>query len=263
MSTMIKSLTKSLVLSSPYTREKYLQKEFSKRSPSCKGIYKTFYDALLDAPSHKLSGYDHRVIAEFYRQRIDDFNPADYPVLFWLSRLLPEARFVFELGGSVGVGYYAYRRYIPFPERLRWVICEVPETVHFGDEIARERNETQLAFTDQREVNEDPDIYATFGALQYIEEPFAEIIGSLRAKPVHLLINRIPLCEETPFITLQNNGCWFSPYKVDNRTAFIESVEALGYQLEDKWEMNRPNNFLLAPGEPTPGYHGMYFRQKE
>jgi putative methyltransferase (TIGR04325 family) len=262
MSTMIKSITKSLVLSIPYTREKYLRKEFSKRSPSCKGVYKTFKDALFDAPRTKLSGYDHREIAEFYRPRIDDFNPSDYPVLFWLSRLLPGARSVFELGGSVGMGYYAYRRYIPFPEKLRWIICEVPETARLGEEIARERNEMQLAFTDQRQVAEDTDIYATFGTLQYIEEPFAEIIGKLRMKPAHLLINRVPLCDVTPFITLQNNGCWFSPYKVDNQAAFVESIEALGYELEDRWEMNRPNNFLLAPGEPTPSYHGMYFRLK-
>jgi putative methyltransferase (TIGR04325 family) len=260
MGSTIKSITKSLVLSIPYAREKYFQKQFAKSSPSCRGIYKSFAQAALDAPSDKLSGYDHRVISEFYKGRIDDLNPGDYPVLFWLSRLLPDAQLVFELGGSVGVGYYAYRRFLPFPPKLRWVICELPQAVRVGAEIARDRNESQLIFTEERQFFEEPDIYATFGALQYIEEPFAEIIQNLRTRPPHLLINRVPLSSGEAFITLQNNGCWFSPYKVENKSHFVESIESLDYELVDKWEMNRPNIFLLHRGDALPTYHGMYFR---
>ena len=260
MSGTIKSITKSLVLSIPYAREKYFQKEFSKRSPSCKGIYKSFADAAADAPGDKLSGYDHRVISEFYRTHLDELNPSDYPVLFWLTQLLPTARVVFELGGSVGVGYYAYCRFIPFPENLQWIICELPEAVRFGQEIALERNEKRLIFTDQRRVAGQLDIYATFGALQYIEEPFDRILAALHSRPKHILINRVPLTAGEAFITLQNNGLWFSPYKVDNRAEFVHSIEALNYELVDKWEMTRPNSFLLHFGDETPKYHGMYFR---
>jgi len=260
--TTIKSISKSLVLSIPYAREKYYQREFYKRSPSCKGIYKSFKQAAVNSPSDKLVGYDHRVISEFYREHIDEMNPADYPVLFWLSRLLPESQLVFELGGSVGVGYYGFRRYLPFPPQLRWVICEVPDAVRVGREIAQERGESRLAFTDQRQVDDDPDIYVSFGALQYIEDSFAQIIGELRAKPAHILLNRVPLSERDPFITLQNSGCWFSPYKVDNKSQFIRSIEALGYELVDKWEMTRPNIFLEQQEDGVPKYHGMYFRLK-
>jgi len=260
MSGTIKSITKSLVLSFPYAREKYFQNEFSKRSPSCKGLYKSFAEAAADAPGDKLSGYDHRVISEFYKTRIDELNPSDYPVLFWLSQLLPKARVVFELGGSVGIGYYAYRRFVPFPENLQWIICELPEAVRFGQEIALERNEKGLIFTDQRQVASYLDIYATFGALQYIEEPFDRIISDLFVKPAHILINRVPLTSGDAFITLQNNGLWFSPYKVDNRAEFVKSIEALDFELIDQWEMTRPNNFLFHFGDAPPNYHGMYFR---
>ena len=258
----IKSITKSLVLSIPYAREKYYQRQFEKRSPSCHGLYKSFAQAAHDSPGDKLSGYDHRVISEFYRQSIDAFNPGDYPVLFWLSQVLPQTRFVFELGGSIGLGYYGYHRYLKFPPELRWVICEVPEAVRVGREIALERHETALEFTEQREIDADPELYATFGALQYIEEPFAQIIGSLRRKPPHLLVNRVPLSDGDGFVTLQNNGCWFSPYKVDNKSHFIKSIVALGYEVIDQWDMSRPNNFLLHLEEGLPNYHGMYFRLK-
>ena len=160
------------------------------------------------------------------------------------------------------MGYYSYRKYLPFPPQLRWIICDTPETIQAGQKIARERNEGHLAFTDQRQVVEEPDIYATFGTLQYIEEPFAKIIGNLRAKPPHLLVNRVPFCEGDPFITLQNNGSWFSPYKVDNRLDFIKSISSLDYELVDQWEVNRPNPFLLPPEHVIPNYHGMYFRLK-
>ena len=259
----IKSITKSLVLSIPYAREKYFQKQFEKRSPSCHGLYRSFEEAAVHSPVDKLAGYDHRVIAEFCRQNLDTLNPADYPVLFWLSQILPKTRFVFELGGGAGGGYYSYRRYLAFPPQLQWVICEVPETARVGQEIALERQQPQLTFTDQREVANGPDLYATFGTLQYIEEPFAEIIGNLRRKPPHILINRVPLSEVDGFVTLQNNGCWFSPYKVDNKIQFFKSIEMLGYEVVDQWEMTRPNNFLSPPGDKVPSYHGAYFRLKD
>jgi putative methyltransferase (TIGR04325 family) len=258
----LRAIGKSLVLSIPYAREKYFQREFLRRSPSCKGIYGSFAQALADAPREKLAGYNHKVIPESYRERLDILNPADYPVLFWLSRLLPGAQLVFELGGSIGLGYYSYRKYLPFPPRLRWIICEVPETVRVGQEIARERNETQVSFTDQRQAAEDPDIYATFGTLQYIEEPFAGIIGNLRARPPHLLINRVPLCEGPVFITLQNNGLWVSPYKVEGKSGFIESIKALDYELVAEWQLDRSGGFLMLPGQAIPNYYGMYFRLK-
>jgi putative methyltransferase (TIGR04325 family) len=259
---LLKDVGKSLVLNIPSLRERYFQREFLNRAPCCKGSYPSFAGALAAAPAEKLSGYNHRSIAEFYKKSLGNFNPGDYPVLFWLARILPAAQLVFELGGSIGSGYYAYRRFLPFPPELRWIICDVPETVRLGKEIARERNENQLAFTDRREAAGNPDIYATFGTLQYIEEPFAQIIGQLNAKPPHLLINRVPFCEGPAFITLQNNGSWFSPYQVQNKSDFIQSITALGYELVDQWKVNRLDSFLLPLGQPMPSYHGIYFRLK-
>jgi len=92
---------------------------------------------------------------------------------------------------------------------------------------------------------------------------FAAIIAKLRARPPHILVNRVPMTEGPAFITLQNNSSWFSPYKVDNRPAFIASIVELGYDLVDEWKMDSPNIFLTEkPDEPKPRYCGMYFRLK-
>ncbi len=262
MKAELKSIAKDIVLSVPGARERYFQREFLKRSPSCKGAYETHAEASAHAPKGKLFGYDHDSIPEFYKTRIDDFNPGDYPVIFWLSRLLPMTKFVFELGGSIGMGFYAYSRYLPFPPDLRWVICEVAATVQTGRKVAKERNETRLSFTEDRMPNGAPDIYATFGTLQYIEEPFADILAKLPARPPHLLVGRVPFTEGKAYVTLQNNGGWFSPYSVRNRAAFLYMIESIGYELVDKWETQHPNSFLLHPGYEAPRYHGMYFRAK-
>ncbi len=260
MKAALKNLAREAVLRVPFARERYFQREFLKRSPSCMGAYSSFEEAGAHAPPAKLFGYNHPSIPEFYKASVDELNPGDYPVLFWLLRLLAETRYVFELGGSVGKGFYAYARYLPFPADLRWVICETPETVKLGREVAAGRKETRLNFTDDRANAGEPDVYATFGTLQYIEEPLASILGKLARRPPHVLVGRVPFVEKGSYVTLQNNGGWFSPYAIQNRPEFVASMEKLGYEVADKWETFHPNSFLLAPEVPVPRYHGIYFR---
>lgn len=263
MESLFKSLAKTAALNVSFTRTKMLQREFLRSTPSCRGIYESFAAAAAAAPPADLAGYDHVAIAGAYREKLDDFKYADYPVLFWLARLLPGTRVVFELGGSIGRGFYAYHRYLHFAPDLRWIVCDLPAMVQVGAEIARERQASQLSFTTEREVDQDPDIYATFGTLQYIEEPFSTIITRLRRRPPHLLVNRVPLTDGKAFITLQNNKSWFSPYKVDNRLAFIASLVDIGYELVDEWQMERPNAFFMEEQDiPDPHYCGMYLRLK-
>ena len=118
-------------------------------------------------------------------------------------------------------------------------------------ELAREKDERQLTFTDQRDEANGADLYFTCGALQYIEEPFAEILKALRARPRHLLINRVPLSGDPTFITLQNNGKWIVPYKVANETEFIEGITSLGYELVDHWKT--PRSLHLPHEQGTQG----------
>jgi putative methyltransferase (TIGR04325 family) len=263
MDPILKPLLKTAALNLPFARDKVLWRDFLRTTPSCLGVFPSFAAAKAAAPAAELPGYDDLSIAEVYQKRMDQFKAADYPVLFWMDKLLPQTRVIFELGGSVGRAFYPYSRYLDFAPGLRWIVCDLSSMVKLGIEIARERNVSQLTFTTERETEQNPDIYATFGTLQYIEEPFATIIAALRARPPHILVNRVPMTEGPGFITLQNNGSWFSPYKIDNRSVFIASIVELGYELGDEWEMDRPNIFLSQKrDEPKPAYCGMYFRLK-
>ncbi len=257
----LKSAIRETAALTPILRNKYFQWQFLRGTLTCKGIYPSFAEAMRESPGEKLAGYDHQEITDVCKTRLDQLNDADYPLLFWLRPLLAEASTLFDLGGNLGVAYYAYRLYLEIPPELRWTVCEVSETVRAGQKLAAEKGAGQLAFTDRREEAENCDIYLSCGALQYIEEPFAEIIGRLRAKPPHIFINRVPLTEGEGFITLQNSGAWTAPYQVANRERFTESIRALGYELTDSWKINRTLEVLMSPQHKTDFYHGMYFRK--
>ena len=158
--------------------------------------------------------------------------------------------------------FYAYRKYLSYPPRLHWTVCEVSETAVAGRALAKQKGENQLAFTDRREEAEGVDLYFSAGALQYIEEPLADILRQLKAPPRHLLVQRVPLTEGRAFITLQNNGAWIVPYRVSNAQEFVSSILALGYELVDHWRIPRSLDVIGDPGHRVENYRGMYFRRK-
>jgi putative methyltransferase (TIGR04325 family) len=259
---LAKTLVREVVRNTPFLQDRYFEWEFRRREQSFRGIYPSFTSAVLASPTGKLVGYDHSEVVTIDEEALEELNPADYPVLFWMAPLLAETKTVFDLGGNIGVAYYVYRRYLNFPPDLRWLVGEVPQTVAAAREFASSRGEERLAFTAERAEAEGAEIYFTSGALQYIEEPFAEMIGRLREKPRHLLINRVPLCAGPGFITLQNNGTWVVPYKIVNEAEFIASLTGLGYELVDHWRIHRSLQVLTSPEHFVENYQGMFLRRR-
>ncbi len=190
----------------------------------------------------------------------------DYPVMWWLARALGAgARRILDIGGSVGVHYYAYRSYIDMPEALNWRIFEVPAMVAIGQDFAAARGVTALSFTaDLQDALASPgiDIWISAGALQYMEDARpADLLKRCAAMPAHVLLNKIPLCEGDDFVTAQNigEGC-FAPVQVLNRRRFIHDVEVLGYTLKDHWQVYERSLYL--PGHPErsfASFSGFYF----
>ena len=120
-----------------------------------------------------------------------------------------------------------------------------------------------LLFTEDRSVAESADLYFTAGALQYIEEPFGEILGRLKQRPRHVILHRVPMQDGEQFVTLQNNGTWLAPYKVMNESALVAGVTALGYELVNQWPTFRNLQVLQHPFDRRAAYKGMYFRMRD
>ena len=219
-----------------------------------------FAEATAASPTGPLVGYNHSEVARVNECKIGDLHQADYPVLFWFKPLAAETERVFDLGGNIGLAYYAYRRYLAFRASMTWTVSEVSATADAGREIAADRNETQLRFTADPADASGCDVYFSAGTLQYIEESFADMIARLPEAPRHILIQRVPLWRGERFVTLQNNGAWTVPYKVENEDAFIQSLEAIGYRLIDHWRISRTLDVINSPKHLVENYQGMYLR---
>lgn len=248
-----------------FVRSVVWHRRFPRTYGAYRGIYKSFEEAKADAPQDGKLGYDHAEMADQYEQDFyrykDLIGTFDYPVLFWLHKLLgPNAR-VFDFGGNVGNRFYAYRSRLDFPPGMQWLVCELPEIVKVGRKIAAREPSDGLAFTEDFASGDGADILLASGSVQYLGASFADQLAGLSRRPRHLVINRTPLCDGASFVTLQNGGPVFYPSHVMNREAFLNGLVALGYELLDTWkDMSEPVAVPFHPEFASLSFHGLVFR---
>ncbi|NEQ43672.1 MAG: methyltransferase, TIGR04325 family [Leptolyngbya sp. SIOISBB] len=256
-------------LALPGIRDLYDYSRFPRISNGFRGVFDTFEQAQQAIAQHLPVGYDHTGAHQYSAKNLDQLNPSDRPLLPYLKTVLAASQRVFDLGGSVGRGYYTYQRYVDYPSQLKWQVCEVPSAVEAGTNIARKRGITNLSFTTQHEMADGADVFITCGALQYIQPSLAAILAPLGEKPRHLFIARVPFYEGPDYVTLQSilaskqpyKLAAICPYKIQNRDQFIGDIEALGYELTESWKNDRTCVIPFHPQRFVDGYHSFYFRQ--
>jgi putative methyltransferase (TIGR04325 family) len=228
-----------------------------------RGVFPSFEAAALSVPSGRPLGYDNTISATRMLREWLDVHPSDYPVMFWLAKLLPRNKAVFDWGGSVGLKYFAFRRYLEYEKDLVWLVCEVPAVVELGREIARSESTTELRFTTDFEGLANADILLAAGVLQFVDHPFACLRAQPRL-PRHLLINKVPVYEQPSAVTLHNMGTAFCPYHLFNRLEFVGAVEALGYRLVDEWRSPGVGcQIPFHPDHSIGAYAGFYFTRSD
>ena len=227
-----------------------------------RGVFHSFEAAARSAPDRERVGYNLAEAGRMYDARLDRVFPSDYPVLFWLARLLRPGLTVFDLGGHVGIAFYAYRKYLEYPERLSWKVCDVPAVVDTGEALARERGARGLSFTNRVEDASGADVFLAAGSLQYIEEPLAALLKRMTDKPRHLLINKVPLLEHGAVVTLQGIGVTYCPYHLFDRHAFIAELEGLDYDVVDAWDNAEQTCEIPFTEHAVAAYSGLYLRLK-
>jgi putative methyltransferase (TIGR04325 family) len=201
-----------------------------------RGVYASFDEAARAAPGSKPLGYDNPGPASMYRSLLETVRLSDYPVLFWLARVIgPETRRLFDLGGHVGVRFYGFRTRLSLPAHFSWQVMDVPAVVEAGRALASEKAATSLTFTDRREDLAGADILFATGSLQYLEKPLHEILAPILERPAHVLINQLPMHDGAAFYTLQSIGKAFCPYRIEDRRSLVSGMAALGYEKLDHW----------------------------
>jgi putative methyltransferase (TIGR04325 family) len=228
------------------------------------GVYGSFGEARAQLPTSK--EFDsHEVITGLMNERMHRVYPCDYPVLFWLREaFLGGATGVFDIGGSVGVHYYAYRRVLPYPEGLQWIVCEVPSAAAVGRAMAERLDVRELRFVDTLNTADIRlPVWISAGALQYIEDGDIErLLAECRQPPHWLLLNKLPVYDGDDFVVTQNIGPGiYAPAHVYNRARLVERIRTQGYELADSWEV--PERAFYLPGHPDkcfPSFSGFCFR---
>lgn len=100
---------------------------------NCRGVFNSYRSAATTAPPTRPLDYDNADAAAMYRERLDHIYPSDYPMMLWLQRAFDEGvRRALDLGGHVGIAFYAYQKFLPFPEDVHWTVSDVPAVVRAG-----------------------------------------------------------------------------------------------------------------------------------
>ena len=229
----------------------------------CFGVFESFEQARAWLPRSKEFD-DERLADEFVNVRTQQIFPYDYPMIYWLSRAINDgARTVLDIGGSVGVHFIAYQRYIDYPKSLSWQVIEVPAMTQIGRELARREGLAALTFTDTAKAGDsEADIWMSAGAIHYIEDGRPDLLlRGARFRPKYVLLNKLPLYDGEDFVSTQGLGPGsFTPLYVYNRARLVDGITSLGYALVDHWQV--PERYFFLPGYPEKSfgwYSGLCF----
>lgn len=230
---------------------------------SLRGVFRDLDEARRAAPKTKPFGYDEEVMASDYAAELNaNLEPKsyDWPVLFWLQRVLRPGHAVQDFGGNVGVHFYAYEPVLELPPGLTWTVCDVPAINAAGERIARERGRSELRFTEK--VGAPADILIASGSLQYVSS-LSALLDQMSDPPEHLFLNRTPMSDEgETFATLQNGGPVLYACYIFNRGDLIAEAERLGYRLVQEWIDDYDRAVIPFHRKRQFTYRGMYFRRR-
>ena len=198
------------------------------------GDFDSFDAALASAPSDAPTGYDTQGTETLYDNffRVDS---KDFPVLFWLEKILQRGDRIFDFGGNVGHTCLAYRALLSQGASLTWEVYDVPTTVNEGNRRVREQGIERLSFTTDFTRASGAAVLLAAGALQYERRPLWEMIGELGEKPRYVVVNMTPTLVERSTITLQNIGPAYCAYRIDARADLPHGLRTLGYEQLATW----------------------------
>jgi putative methyltransferase (TIGR04325 family) len=227
---------------------------------NCSGVYPDMQSAQAAAPAHRVFGYDIPEAAELY---LDCFEPhwGDYAIIVWLQQVIRPRTTLFDLGGNIGQAFYAFEKYICYPDSFRWIVHDLPASVEAGKRFLKGRPRDHLEFTASLEPFLTSDILLASGSLQYLDWSLPEKLAAVVAPPRHVLINKLPAYDGPEYVTLQDIGPSIVAYRVFNKAAFLAAMRQAGYELRDRWAIEDLQcRIPFHPSRSVNAYSGMYFR---
>jgi putative methyltransferase (TIGR04325 family) len=219
-------------LSRAYARSVLAKRDFTGLHS---GIYSSYEAALTDIPEWRKAGWDHDSSAQLWVDQIDPVRPSTYPIFFWLGRLFGENQALVDVGGSIGLTYYGYRRLGQLPQGSTWTVVEVGKIAEQGRQIAQREQARGLSFVDSLASIRHCDVLLSAGALQFMPRSVPGLLEALPSAPRYILLNKLPITQGEECWTLQNYGPAVTPNRLFNERQFLGYFSDHGYQLRDRW----------------------------
>ncbi len=225
-----------------------------------RGVFPSFEAAAASAPATRPVGYDNEDSSSLYLKRLN-LDPYDHPAMFWLAASIHEGmRSIVDIGGSVGIKYFAFRNFIDYPADLQWRVVEVSAAVQLGREFTASKNAPHLDFSDDMASLDGRDVLFASGSLQYLPQALPDLLMGLKVKPRRIVVNTTPIHPTLSFFTLNSIGSAFCPYRVQSLESFVEGVRRCGYKLRDQWQnTGKSMNLPFNPECSVPHYSGFCF----
>jgi putative methyltransferase (TIGR04325 family) len=210
------------------------------------------------------SGHENPGNADQQLRMSEKARPSDYAAFFYIEKILPTVRRIFDLGGSVGNLFYCYSKYLEGMEEVSWTVMDLPANISRGRILAQQRGASQLTFTESWKSASGADLLIASGCLHYFANTLGPMLAELEEMPPYVLINRAPMTDGVPVATVQDNGFHCTACMIHNREEVIRGLNDVGYLLVDEWQA--PELFLDIPGHPEhhiSSYTGMFLRRSD
>lgn len=226
------------------------------------GLYASYDQAHAAASRKGPAGYDHDDVAPVSFEAMCRVEAWDYPVLFWLSRLLANGGNVLDAGGHMGTKYRAFAPYLKYGGAVTWTVYDLPAIVRAGRERAMADGLDALSFVERITDAPPPSVFLASGLLQYLDRPVGDLLGEIENPPQWLLFNKVAFHPRGPAVTLERIGAALVPYQMRERGDFVDGVERLGYQLADEWRIAELSHTISTHPEIGPSKSlGLLFRK--
>jgi putative methyltransferase (TIGR04325 family) len=220
------------------------------------GAFVSRKQALRSVPLGREIGWDNEAAAALWLEDIAPVRPSSYPVFFWLSRLFKPDQSLLDLGGSIGLTYYGYRKFATLPPGAAWVVVEVPRIAARGRELALRESADSLRFTSDLGGPEACDLLLASGSLQYMERSVPGFLEHRMTLPRVILLNKVPFAAGDPLWSLDNFGPAVCPYRVFEEVSFLDYFAQRDYRVQDRWAVPEIRSPIAFHPEVRITYHG-------
>lgn len=227
------------------------------RGPRFYGAFMTREAALAAMPEDRRAGYDDETIADVSFEQMCERMPWDYPIIFWLDRVLSglpdppsddtaarpsvgqrdERVAVIDAGGHLGTKYIAFSDVLDLT-RLTWTVHDLPGITRAAERAQAEgRIPAAISFEPEAASLPPADILLASGLLQYLDRPFAEFVAGLHKRPRYILLNKVALRDGPKTFTIERIGQGRVPYQIRDKTAWHQEINEMGYEIVDQWRI--------------------------